>query len=42
MESMNKPMLRLVPNDNPTAQPMPELDSDLVDEARLAARLGVS
>ena len=42
MDSTNKPVLRLVPSEKPTSQPMPELDTDLVDEAKLAARLGVS
>ena len=42
MESTNTPMLRLVPNEKPTASAVPELDSDLIDEARLSARLGVS
>lgn len=42
METANKPMLRLVPSEKPAAGVLPELDTDLVDEARLAARLGVS
>ena len=42
MEPTNKPMLRIVPSEKPTASAVPELDTDLIDEATLAARLGVS
>lgn len=42
METTNKPLLRLVPNEKPTVHALPELDSDLIDEATLAARLGIS
>ena len=42
MEITNKPVLRLVPSEKPSAGALPELDTDLIDEARLAARLGVS
>jgi predicted DNA-binding transcriptional regulator AlpA len=42
MESTSKPMLRLVPSEEPTARTVPELDTDLIDEAQLAARLSVS
>jgi predicted DNA-binding transcriptional regulator AlpA len=42
METTNKPTLRLVPSEKPTPAVLPELDTDLVDEASLAARLGVS
>lgn len=42
MEPMNKPMLRLVPSEKPAVKTLPELDGDLIDEAKLAARLDVS
>lgn len=42
MDPTNKPMLRLVPSEKRSPQPVPNLDTDLIDEATLAARLGVS